>query len=328
LSVASVVVRLQFWHFFYNLTLYFFNLFFMPHDFTLTSGVLANGRTVYYGQLSGSQQGRFVIGYRTSYLDNFGLYNTSTQQGLVYRPADYEAQFGFWAWFLYPTAMAESKGSFFCLNTYDRARFTFTFMQYAAHVPNGDFVVFLRKLLQLPAAADYFPRLILQNNRVCYRSDNGVISALESDTSTEPLMNYLNPTLNDVERQELICSARMVHWAQHDAAHRKLQVETAVALLKEKLPEYHRRFGLHGAPARVCLMVADIRHQGRAKNDRIAAALNTNGNYDRAYRNLAQIGEVNYAGRIRTLKNTIASLLSQGRYQMRYDAQANDFVPA
>jgi hypothetical protein len=299
----------------------------MPIDFTLSSATLANGRTAYYGQVAGSSEPRFVIGYRTKYLDNFGLFNTSTTPALVYRPAAYETQFGFWASFLLPTAMAESKGSFYCLNTYDRAKFTFTFMQYAAHVPNGDFVIFLRKLLQLPSANDYFPRLALHNNRICYRSDAGVLSPLESDSSTEALMNYLNPTLNDIERQELVCSARFVHWATNDAAHRQLQVETAVAHFKNNMVAYSRRFKLHGAPAKVCLMVADIRHQGRATNDRIALALNTNGHYEKAYQNLTLIGNTHYADRIRTLKTNIASLEASGKFRMKYNEPTGEFVP-
>jgi len=137
----------------------------MPYDFSLSSGVLANGRTVNYARLNGSTQPKFVIGYRTMYEGNFGLFNTQVTQGLIYNPADYAAGFGFWAYFIHPTAMAESKGSYLCLNTYDRAKFTFSFMQYAAHVPNGDFVIFFRKLLALPNAADYFPRNGTRANR-------------------------------------------------------------------------------------------------------------------------------------------------------------------
>lgn len=299
----------------------------MPYDFTLSSGTLANGRTAYYGQLTGTPDPRFVIGYRTQYLGQFGLFNTSTTPGLVYDAATFEQAFGFWAWFILPTAMAESKGSFYCLNTYDRARFTFSFMQYAAHVPNGDFVVFLRRLLALPLAAEYFPRLVLQNNRIGYRNNNGPVSLLENDNSTEALMNYLNPSGSEIERQELICAARLVHWASHDELHRQLQVETAVAHFRKNMLAYHQRFNLHGAPAKVCLMVADIRHQGRATNDRIALALNTGGNYAKAYQHLCTIGETHYAERIKTLKTSIAKLTANGKFNYKYDANSQAFVP-
>jgi hypothetical protein len=298
----------------------------MPHDFSLSSGVLANGRTVHYAKLNGSDQPKFVIGSRTMYAGNFGLYNTSVTPGLVYNPADYVPDFGFWAYFIYPTAMAESKGSYLCLNTYDRAKFTFSFMQYAAHVPNGDFVKFFRKLLALPNARDYFPKLRIKDSRIFYVGSNGVLNQLESDTSTQALMDYFNPTLQEVENQELICAARMVHWASNDAAHRKIQVDTAIQHFKNNMVEYDKRFGLHGVPAKVCLMICDIRHQGRGLNDRIANALNTSGNYDLAFTNLCSIGAANYSQRITTVRSTINSLLTAGIFNKKYDKATNSFV--
>jgi hypothetical protein len=298
----------------------------MPHDFSLASGVLANGRSVHYAQLNGSAQPKFVVGSRTLYDGNFGLYNTTVTPGLVYNPADYFSDFNFWAYFIYPTAMAESKGSYLCLNTYDRAKFTFSFMQYAAHVPNGDFVKFLRKLLALPNASEYFPKLLLKDSRIFYQGSNGVLNQLESDASTQALMDYFNPTLSEVETQELICAARMVHWASNDAAHRKIQVDTAIQHFKNNMVEYNKRFGLQGVPAKVCLMICDIRHQGRGMNDRIANALNTNGNYDLAFTNLCSIGAANYTQRITTVRNTIIGLLKDGIFNKKYDSAANSFI--
>ena len=47
---------------------------------------------------------------------------------------------------MHPTAIAEG-ALFHTLNTYDRAQFTFSFLQFAAHVLDGDFVAHLRALL-------------------------------------------------------------------------------------------------------------------------------------------------------------------------------------
>jgi len=298
----------------------------MAFDFSITSSVLANGRTVYGAQLLNSTEPKFTFASRTTYLGNFGLFNTSVNTGLVYNPDDYTTDYKFWAYFIYPTAMAESKGSFLCLNTYDRAKFTFTFMQYAAHVPNGDFVKYFKKLLALPKAKDYFPKLILQNNQIFYRNSTGILSPLESNTSSQALMDYLNPTLTEVDQQELISAARFVHWAINDPAHRKIQVETAVAMYKENMKEYHERFGLNGVPAKVCQMVCDIRHQGRGMNDRIALALNTQGNYEKAFSNLCTIGSTNYQSRITTVRNTIGKLLTEGKFNKVYDAKKGEFV--
>lgn len=298
----------------------------MAHNFLITSSVLANGKTAYYAKLTNSDEPRFLIGYRTKYHDNYGIYNTTVQNALSYKPQDYVAEFDFWAYFITPTAKAESGFSYICLNTYDRARFTFSYMQYAAHVENGDFVVFFKKLLALPNASLYFPKLRLHNHRIHYVNTNNALVPLESDTTTEPLMNYLNPTLNDVENQELVCSARMIHWATNDPAHRRIQVETAIEHFKNNMIEYHHIFGLNNAPAKVCLLICDIRHQGRGSNGDIISALNTNGNWERAYNNLCSIGSFKYKTRITTVKNMINSLTQSGLFNKKYQASNNSFV--
>ncbi len=260
------------------------------------------------------------------YQGDTGVFNTKKGETSVYHPSLFENQFDFWAHFIFPTAMAESSGLYHCLNTYDRAKFTFSFMQYAAHVPNGDFVKFFKKLLILPEGQNYFPKLVLQNNRIHYRNSNGTLSQLESDSSTEALMNYLNPSLNEIEQQELICSARFVHWAMNDENHRKIQVETAIEHFKQNMVEYNSRFTLDNAPAKVCAFICDIRHQGRSTNARIANALNTNGDWERAYSNLQTIGNANYAERIRTVKNVITALVASGVFNKKYQGGTNTFI--
>ena len=297
----------------------------MAFDFALTSRVLPNGRTAYFGQLVRTTQPEFLIGYRTKFQDNFGIYNVNTSPNLVYRPQDFADKFGFWTQFIYPTARAESRGAFMCLNTYDRAKFTFSFMQYAAHVPNGDFVIFLKKLLSLEKGKEYFPRLDLQNGRIHYRHANGTLTQLETHNSTVGLMNYLNPTLNEVEDQELICSARLVHWASNDPTHRAIQVETAIEHFRKNMIAYDRRFNLDGVPANVCQLICDIRHQGRGTNDRIALALNTGDDFETAFSNLCMIGEVNYKARIDTVRRTIEELSQGGAFNKKYDRATNTF---
>lgn len=298
----------------------------MAIDFSITSAITPSGRKVFNAQRINSSETKFIIGSKTSYDGNFGLFNTTVSSGQVYNPEDYVAKYGFWAYFIYPTAMAESSGSFKCLNTYDRAQFTFSFMQYAAHVPNGDFVKFFRELLQLPNAAEYFPKLVLSNNRIFYKTSNGTLSALENDATSQPLMNYLNPSLHDIENQELLCAARFVHWASNDVNHRDIQVATAIKMYKENMKSYNKRYGLDNVPANVCQMICDIRHQGRAKSDRIALALNTNGNYEKAFSNLCTIGNTNYQTRINTVRSTIKKLTDLRKFSMKYNAATGEFV--
>ena len=299
----------------------------MPNDFALSSSVVANGKTAFFAQLNNSAEPKFFVGFRTKYQQNFGIYNTEVKAGQeVYDPALFAPQFDFWAHFIYPTVMAESRGSYWCLNTYDRAKFTFSFMQYAAHVANGDFVVFFKKLLALPNGVDYFPKLVLQNGRIFYRNSNGTLHQLESDNSSENLMNYLNPTLNEVENQEQICSARMVHWAMNDPNNRRIQVETAIGNFKNNMIDHGIRFNLDGVPAKVCQMICDIRHQGRGMNNRIANAINTGGDFEKAFNNLCTIGEVNYKPRIDTVKKTIKTLEQAGLFNKKYKRAGNTFV--
>src|SRR6478672_3369304 len=98
---------------------------------------------------------KYFVGRRVPYEDNIGLYNVfsgSKLQKLEFDPSNYQNEFGFWAEFIDPTAQCEGR-NFLTLNSYDRAAFTFGFGQFAAHVPNGDFVRYFRGLLQRPEAA-------------------------------------------------------------------------------------------------------------------------------------------------------------------------------
>ena len=297
----------------------------MPYDFSLTSEVL-NDRTVHYAQLNGSTQPKFIVGKRARYQKYIGLSNTQITPGLVYNPVDHVKDHGFWAYFIHPTSQGESKGSHICLNTYDTAKFTFSFMQYGAHVPNGDFVKLLSKLLALPNAGEYFAKLKLTGSRIFYNNGTDAPTQLENDTSTQGLMDYLNPTLLDIESKELACAARFVHWGTYDAVHRNIQVETAIEGYKKNMIGYYKRYNLNGVPAKVCQMICDIRHQGRAKNDAIINALNTNGNYELAFNNLCTLGAPAFDERITTVKNTINSLLANGIFNKKYDGASNSFV--
>ncbi|MCP1382994.1 hypothetical protein [Runella salmonicolor] len=283
----------------------------------------------HFGKVIGTPN-KFLIGRETVYQGNSGLFNVTISPGLSYKPEDYEAEFGFWAYFITPTAMCESQGSFFCLNTYDRAKFTFSFMQYAAHVPNGDFVIFLRKLLGLDLAREYFPRLQLKEGKIHYLNTNGTLSSLEPAPGAEEntaLMKYLNPSLDEIEFQELITAARFVHWAMNDPAHRKLQVEVAISLFKNNMAGYARQYNLDGVLDEICLVICDIRHQGRARSSHIISALNTNGNTQKALQNLLELGRVHYPERIKTLKTKLQELKANGHLgTKKYHLATKDFV--
>ena len=269
---------------------------------------------------------RFFVGRRVRYLGRFGLTNIYKRSGPVYRPQDYESEFDHWAWMLYPTTMAESEGYFNCINTYDRARFTFGFYQMAAHTPNSNFVVLLRHLLELESASYYFPDLSVENGQI-FRVGGEDRVPLETPETTRELMNYLNPSGSEVEVLEVIQSAKFIHWATHEMEHQRVQVKVATKKLKDGMRSYARRYDLDGMLDSICLMVADIRHQGRAKSTEIIEALQTGGGDQRVLTQLLEIGAHSYAERIQTLKTQIRRLTQNGVLgRRRYNAQLNEFV--
>ena len=272
----------------------------------------------YFGKIDGA---RFFIGSRVPFEGGKGLMNITGTSAQKYNREDFRTTHGFWADFIHPTAMAE--GAFYhTLNTYDRAHFTFSFLQFAAHVPNGDFVLYLRTLLKLPLAPEYFPDLVLVNNRVCRITDHGTVP-LESDTSTASLIDYLNPSLKEIEDTEVIQSAKFVHWVQNDPAHRQAQIEVGIALFKNKMSGYARQYGLDGVEDTVCLLVADIRHQGRAKSPAIVLALRSS----KPLESLLALGEPKYHSRMVVLRQEIKKLVAEGTLGThKYSTSKNDFA--
>lgn len=278
------------------------------------------------------EEPEFVVGKEVPFPDQNGR-GLSSYEGLKYNPADYRAEYGFWADFIYPTACCESVEGFFnTLNTYDRAYFTFGFMQFAAHVRGGDFAKYFRGLLALPEAADYFADLELKENLVHLRVNGGLVN-LETNTEPPKLAKYLNPDFHVMEPVEAENAARLIHWTNNSLASRKLQVEISVQTFREILSGHAATYSLDGKPDKVCLVIADIYHHGRGGSNRetkIKNALATNGDMEKAYRNLLEVGNAPgyIAGRIEKLKTKVAAMVSEGRLGgMKYSAAKRDFVP-
>lgn len=281
-------------------------------EFTLEQG------NKYFGKIDGT---RFFIGSRVSFDGGKGLMNIKGTSEQRYIREDFRSTHGFWADFIHPTAMAEG-ALYHTLNTYDRARFTFSFLQYAAHVPKGDFVVYFRALLNLPLAVEYFHDLRLVNNRICRITDNGTIQ-LESDASTDGLMNYLNPSRSQVEDIEVIQAAKFVHWAQTDPQHRQTQIDVGISHFKQKMVGYANKYDLDGTLDSLCLVVADIRHQGRANSPTIVTALQSS----KPLEALLALGERRFPQRIATLRREIKKLTDEGTLGTHvYSLEQRDFV--
>jgi hypothetical protein len=251
--------------------------------------------------------------------------NSRDKSSPVYDPAEYSDTFSHWAHFIYPTAKAESGARFNCLNTYDRAGFTFGFLQFAAHVADGDFVKFFRALLQLDERIAYFPDLALQDGRIVQPTANGVLR-LETAASSEALKRYLNPSGGEVENREVLSAARFVHWCSHSKAHRDIQVRVGVDTAREKLRTAHRKLNLDGRSDKVCFVVMDILHQGRGTYAAMQQMIQNN-NDAAAYEKLLTIGASNYPGRIETIRAEVAKLEAAGHFgTKKYSAATNDLV--
>ncbi|MBB2960798.1 hypothetical protein [Methylobacterium sp. R2-1] len=208
---------------------------------------------------------RFYVGRRVPYEGNIGLYNIfagTKIERLNYSAADYTNAFGFWARFVEPTAACEGR-NFLTLNTYDSAFFTFGFGQFAAHVPEGDFVIYFRTILGLPEAADYFPNLTLSGGHICNADSRSAPVPLEDKDSTARLMKYLNPDLSEVQDAEVINAAKLIHLTSKVPAARDAQVRIMTDAYREFMRRGDARVGLDGRTAAECCVVADLLHHGR-----------------------------------------------------------------
>jgi hypothetical protein len=273
----------------------------------------------------------FAVGSKVRYLnkktgvERFGLSNDSGHFGSdeakkqLYRASDYETVYPFWSHFIEPTAICEGQ-SFISLNTYDRARFTFGFGQFAAHVPDGDFVVWFRDMLQRPEVIDYFPNLEVQGGRIVKVEATKVVP-MESADSTEPLQLYLNPTLDDVEDAEVVAAAKLIHWTGSHAQAKLLQVQHMINTARRLVKEADKRLGLDGVGADLCCVIMDVRHQGRAAFDDLQAALLASKPFDA----LLEVGADGQPQRVKNLKAAL-STRRQTLKKKKWSRSMGDFV--
>ncbi len=270
----------------------------------------------------------FYLGRETKYGTRIGLgRGVAEYWGLRFRAADYPT-IGHWGDLLELTGHCESANSFNCINSYDRAAFTFGFYQLAAHTPDDNLLLLLRRAAALPEAAAYLPGFFLQGGSLRWRDASGQITDLEAtgmidgERQNIALMHHLNPDPDAVGEAERSYAARLTHWSEQSAAFRQTQVDVAFAILAKKMRVYDARYGLDGKSDTVCAVIADIHHQGRAKVSAVRKALAA-----------ADPGEAlilvdpNETGRIANLRAKLAEMEAAGRLgQRRYVAASNAFA--
>jgi hypothetical protein len=273
----------------------------------------------------------FAIALKVRYLnkntgvERFGLSNDGNYFGSaeakkqLYLAADYDSVYPFWCDFIEPTAICEGQ-SFISLNTYDRARFTFGFGQFAAHVADGDFIRWFRDMLQRPESVDYFPNLEVLDGRIVKVEGTKKVP-METKDSTEPLQLYLNPTLNDVEDAEVVAAAKLIHWTGNHPEARLLQVQHMINTARRLVKESDKRLGLDGLGADLCCVVMDVRHQGRAGFDDLQAALLAN----KPYEALLEVGGHGEPERVKNLKAALVTRRATLK-KKKWSRAMSDFV--
>ncbi len=269
-----------------------------------------------------NDQHPFIVGKGVGYRQRRGL--MSVQGGPSFDPDDYP-ELGQWAQLMDCTSFCESNRILTCLNTYDRAAFTFGCLQFAAHVANGDFVTWFRELLQRDDAANFFPDLRVVDGRICRVRDTAT-EALESDASTSGLMSYLNPDGQKVDVEEITAAARFIYWTTSEPTVRDSQIEHGASLFRSLVSSHARALSLNGKPDFVISAVVDILHQGRGTLQQIRRALEPTSSETQLDR-LLEIGAADYGSRCSDLRSIIGQKQRQGLLGMHaYDATKADFV--
>jgi hypothetical protein len=247
----------------------------------------------------------FFVGSDVRYGSRRGLANGSDPIGPFYAQQDWPDQ-GHFAAVIEPTSVCESQRNFCCVNSYDRAAFTYGFAQHATHTPNNNFVVLLRRLLQLPAAAQYFPELSVQQGRIHHRD----LGQLEDDTSTAALQAWINPDSTKVDPAEVRFAALLMHFTRADPLVASVQVGYAIEQMRNYFAR--KRVDLDGHSDLVCAIVWDIAHQGRAGANGYANKVRPALTSADPRAALLDIGRSDYAQRIDTLDDALSRMTNSG----------------
>ena len=293
--------------------------------------LIKDGRR-WFGDPDGDSAQRFYIGRETNNGNYVGLFMRANEYyGTQYAGSNYVDEYDHWAYLMELTGYCESKNYFNIINTYDSAKFTFGFYQLAAHTKDDNLILLFREFLNQPEAADYFPELTLRDGRVHRIDENGGLTDLEVETPTGPngrrqlqrFMNFLNAKRFDHDRQEVLQSARVIHWAANFQSQRDLQVKVANDILQHKMfIRYARWYDIDGADDVICALIADIHHQGRANRTKVKNALQSADPVE----SLITVNP-GYTGRIRDLRAKLPEMIDQDQLGTKiYDAGLNEFV--
>lgn len=274
---------------------------------------------------------KFNVGRETSNGSYIGLFmRVNEYYGPKYQAASYVAHYDHWAQLLELTGHCESKNFFNLINTYDSAKFTFGFYQLAAHTAGDNLILLFHGLLAMPEFVSYFPEVQKINGRLHRVDENGSTTDLEVETPTGPsgrrqlqaFMDFLNAKRLEHDMQEVLQSARMIHWANTHPSMQGVQVAVAASILQRKMSQnYAQWYDLDGKSDIICAVIADIHHQGRAKKSAVRAALASGDVLNR----LIDISP-DYLQRNADLRTKLGEMTASGQLGTRiYHAGLNEF---
>ena len=300
----------------------------MPKRFDLIPDPGAGDATlgvVYQGRVDNGLA--FKVGTSVKYDEpggtrHVGLVNEDPAAGLLYSADDYEREFGFWARAIEPTVWAEGR-MFHTLNTYDLGYFTFGFIQFAVHA--DDFRTWLRLLLALPNASDFFPDLSVKDGRIFCGVRNLEAGPQGGERSSDPLVHYFNPSLASVDHSEVLNAARLIFWTNSDPEVRRLQVEVAVQLFQRYINTANTLgLPIQGKPDVVCAAVCDVMHEHgeRSRTAQLRAALSLPDPMPQLYRIMGDYDPQ----RPNRFKARVQQLQASGVFgERRWNVAANNF---
>lgn len=194
-----------------------------------------------------------------------------------------------WQYFLKPISDCEG-GLFRGLNTYDPAGFSFGFLQFAANGRGKDsaFAEYFRQVLISPKGHAIFPNLAITDK---YRQFRDTVSRRMYRTSDfmprpnearpHPLRQLLNPDSTRIDDKELINAAKFLYLVDIDTSFRTIQVRLAIKWAKQILNSYQSKsqetgfsaLDINGQPFKVCIILVDLIHHGRARFEDIQKVL-------------------------------------------------------
>jgi hypothetical protein len=304
---------------------------------TIRKVALSGGRFDYFAKLPGVAE--YYVARSTKYESLRGLMQPMNKlSGPRYAIAAFAGEYGTVAGLLGAISAGESSGFFNRLNTYDRAAFTFGFFQLAAHTPNDNLILLLRRAVgENSTFRTLFPDLKLVDG-VLHRDVGTHTVSLEkeyprpghpAEMNLKDFMTYLNADGASVDDTELSTSARIVHLANSDEAFNRLQVNVAAQITMRKLRSaYSVWYNLNGVSDLICTAIADIHHQGRGTKTQVRNALSSASTVQGKVNALCKVGQANYAERCATLKQALAKAEADGHLGISvFDKASGLFKP-